>query len=309
MLYARVPGLDASISRLVMGSVLLNTDDLERSFEILDAFVDAGGNCVDTAHNYGAGKSERALGLWMRERGNRERIVVQDKGANSNGGPLRVDPENIDQDITESLERLQTDWIDLYQLHVDNPLAPVGPIVECLHANKVAGRIRAYGGSNWSTERLEEANAYAEKHGLTPFTISSPHLSLAACNLRAWGGCLATSAEDRAWYARHQMPLFAWTSQAGGFFAGGYSPDDLSNGHVVRLFYNEGNWERLRRARDLAKSKGATAHQVALAWVLCQPFPVFALIGPRTLAELEESVPATDLTLTEPEMRWLNLED
>lgn len=308
MLYGRVAGLENEVSRLVMGSMVCSTEDMELTCALLDGFVAEGGNCIDTAHIYGGGRSERALGKWMRERGNRDRIVVLGKGAHPRGAELRVHAQGIGEDLTESLERLQTDYIDLYLLHRDNTEVPVGPIVECLHGHKEACRIRAYGGSNWTTARLEEANAYAAAHGLTPFAASSPNLSLAAVNEPMWAGCLSVSAEDRAWYARHRLPLFAWSSQASGFFADRFSPDDLSHKDVVRVYYSEGNWERLRRAKELASAKGATPHQIALAWVLNQPFPVFPLIGPRSVGEMEASLPALEITLTGEELRWLNLE-
>lgn len=309
MKYAHVPGIDGQVSRLVMGTMVCTTDDMELTAALLDAYVEAGGNCLDTAHVYNGGKSEQAVGQWMRMRNNRDRILLLDKGAHPYWTEPRVDPANIAQDLGESLERLQTDRIDIYLLHRDNPAAPVGPIVECLNRHKEQGRIRAFGGSNWTTARLEEANAYAAAHGLAPFTVSSPNLSLATVNEPMWGGCLSATPEDREWYARHNLPLFAWSSQASGFFAGIYRPDDLSNKDIVRVYYNEGNWERLRRANDLAEKKAATSHQIALAWVLNQPFPVFPLIGPRGVSELQDSLPALDITLTPEEMKWLNLED
>ena len=112
-------------------------------------------------------KSERAIGEWLQARGNRDRIVLLDKGAHPYWTQPRVDPENISKDIAESLERLQTDYIDLYLLHRDDPGVPVRPIVECLNEHRAAGRIRAFGGSNWTTTRLEQANSYADEHGLT----------------------------------------------------------------------------------------------------------------------------------------------
>ena len=106
----------------------------------------------------------------------------------------------------------------------------------------------------------------------------------------------------RAWYAARQVPVIAWASLAGGFFAGVRSPD------VIRVYENAENRERLRRAAALGAKKGATASQVALAWVLHQPFPTYALVGPRSVAELRESVAALDLTLTLGESSWLDLE-
>src|SRR6185369_14290812 len=98
----------------VMGSMVCTTDNLEQTVELLDAWVAAGGNCIDSAHCYGGGKSERALGAWFQERGNRETIVLIDKGAHPYWTEPRVNPEGITQDISESLERLQSHYIDLY---------------------------------------------------------------------------------------------------------------------------------------------------------------------------------------------------
>ncbi|HLK60861.1 MAG TPA: aldo/keto reductase [Chthonomonadaceae bacterium] len=291
-----------------MGSMVCTTENKELTFALLDAYVEAGGNCLDTAHVYSGGKSERAIGEWFRERDNRETIVLIDKGAHPYWTEPRVNPECITQDIQESLERLQSDYIDIYLLHRDDPNAPVGPIVECLNEHQAAGRICAFGGSNWSTVRIQEANDYAAAHGLHGFVASSPNLSLASVNEPMWGGCLTLDAEGRAWHATNQLPLFPWSSQASGFFTGRFSPEDTGNKDITRVYFNEGNWERLHRALELAEQKGCTANQIALAWVLHQSFPVFALIGPRTLEELHSSLPALDISLTDSEARWLNLE-
>ena len=303
-----IRGIAQPVSRLVMGSMVCSTENMDLTRELLDAFVAAGGNCIDTAHVYGGGKSEGAIGQWFQERGNREKVVLVDKGAHPYWTEPRVHPAGINQDITESLERLQSPYIDLYLLHRDDTTSPVGPIVECLNEHQGAGRIRAFGGSNWTIARIQEANEYAASHGLQGFAASSPNLSLATVNEPMWGGCLTLDAEGRAWHTAHQFPLFAWSSQASGFFTGRYSPDDTSNSDVSRVYYNEGNWERLHRARELAAEKGCTPNQIALAWVLHQAFPVFALIGPRTLEELTSSLPALEVALSEQEMQWLNLE-
>jgi aryl-alcohol dehydrogenase-like predicted oxidoreductase len=264
---------------------------------------------LDTAHVYSGGNSERALGRWFIERGGRDDLAILTKGAHHNADRRRVTPEDITCDIRDSLARLKTDHIDLYLLHRDDPDVPVGPIVEVLNEHRRAGRIRAFGGSNWSPERLDQANAYAASHGLQGFSASSPNLSLAVQQDVIWDGCLSVSdPSTRAWYERTRMPLFAWSSQARGFFTGRYSPDDLEDETMVRVYYNDANWERYRRATELGKQRGFTANQVALAWVLHQPFPTYALIGPATVEELRSSVAALDLELAAEEVRWLNLE-
>lgn len=308
MKYLRFPALKRDLSRLVLGAMNFDVCALAPTYEIMDEWMRLGGNIVDCAHNYGDGSSELALGRWLQDRGRRDEVVVLTKGAHQNADRKRVTPEDITCDLRDSLARLKIDVIDLYLLHRDDPESPVGPIMEVLNEHKGAGRIQAFGASNWTTSRLEEANAFAAAHGLEGFSCSSPNLSLATQNEPAWTGCISASdPEARAWYERAGLPLFAWSSQAGGFFTGRYSPANHNNREMVRVYYNEGNWERLRRAQELGRRKGYSAHQIALAWVLHQPFPTYAVIGPRSLEELLSSSTALEIELTPEEVRWLNL--
>lgn len=307
MRYGTIAGLDRPVSRLILGSMVCQTDNMDLVRALLDAFVAAGGNCIDTAKVYGS--SEDALGQWLTERDNRDQILLLTKGAHPDSSGPRVHPQAISEDIENSLRRLQTDYLDLWLLHRDDPGLPVGPIVECLNEHKAAGRIRLFGGSNWTTERIQEANDYAAAHGLQGFSVNSPYFGLAVANEPMWGGCHLLDRADWEWHRQHQFPLLPWSAQASGFFTGRYSPENQDNANIVRVYYNEGNWERLRRARELGEQKGCTANNIALAYVLHQPFPVFPLFGPRTLAELEDSLPALDVVLTPDEMRRLNLED
>lgn len=271
------------------------------STEVLDAWVELGGNVVDCGREYG--ESESVLGRWLDRTGRREEVVVLTKGAHQSEERRRVTPEDIADDLRESLRALGADHIDLYVLHRDDPTRPVGPIVEALNEHRRAGRIRAFGVSNWTTARLAEANAYAAAHGLEPFSCSSPALSLARQLEPPWAECVAADdPKSRAWYERTGLPLFAWSSQAAGFFAGVSSPD------VVRVYGSEANIERYRRATGLGERLGHTANAVALAWVLAQPFPTYAIIGPRTVEELHASARALELELTPAQLRWLDLE-
>ncbi|GDX40344.1 hypothetical protein LBMAG21_06360 [Armatimonadota bacterium] len=308
MLFGNIAGLDTPVARLVMGTMVCSTDNIEVTNALLDAYLDAGGNCLDTARVYGGGKTEAALGQWFSSRQNREKVVLLAKGAHPNASGKRVNPTGIAEDIATSLELMQTDYIDIYLLHRDDPDVPVGSIVDALNTHKEAGRIKIFGGSNWTTQRIQEANEYAAAHGLQGFSASSPQLSLAVPNEAMWGGCLWVTPEDRAWYQATQMPLFPWSSQASGFFTGRFSPDDRSNADVTRVYYSAGNWERYRRATELGVQKGFTATQIALAYVLNQAYPVFALFGPRTPEEMSTSLPALEVSLTVEEIQWLNLE-
>ena len=235
-------------------------------------------------------------------------MVILGKGAHTPS----CDPKNLTKQLLESLDRMKTDYIDLYMLHRDNLEIPVGEFIDVLNEHKRAGRIRAFGGSNWTLKRLQVANDYAKKHGLTPFVASSSNLSLAVWNEPMWADCVSVSdPESRAWHHKTKMPLFAWSSQASGFFTGRFGAKDRNDpalSDIVRVWFDQGNFRRLERARELAKKKGVTANQIALAYVLCQPFEMYALIGPQTLEEIRTSAQALEVKLTPKELRWLNLE-
>jgi aryl-alcohol dehydrogenase-like predicted oxidoreductase len=309
MIYAHIPGIDRPVSRLVMGSMVFSQRDLPTTCAILDYFVSVGGNAIDTAYVYGGGEAERAVGEWMRLRDNRADVVIVGKGAAPGPGGLpRVTPQDIGADLAESLRRLGTSYIDLYLLHRDDPAIPVGELVRCLNEHHQAGRIRAFGGSNWSTERLQAANDYARAHGLIPFAASSPNFSLARMNEPPWAGCLSASIDGKEWYIAHQFPLLAWSSQAQGFFTGRFTPEDRSHQEMVRCWYSPDNFERLERAREVGRRMGVSANSVALAYVLHQPFPTLALIGPHTIEEARTSAEALDVILTPEDLLQLNLE-
>ena len=307
MTYGSVPGISQPISRLIMGTMVCSPSNMPYVHELLDHFVSVGGNCLDTARVYG---TEPAIGQWLTDHGKREEIVLIAKGSHHDQHGPRVHPQGIEEDLTTSLELLQTDYIDLYLLHRDDPHYPVGLIVEALNVHKAAGRIKAFGGSNWTHDRLQAANDYAEAHGLTPFAASSPNFSLAVQNEPTWTNCVSASTlpGERDWYAQNQFPLLSWSSQAQGFFTGRYSQDAPTDSEMVRVWYNDANFQRLERVNQMAAEKGVTPIQIALAYVLSQPFPTWALIGPRTPAETESTMEGLELTLTPDEMAWLNLE-
>jgi aryl-alcohol dehydrogenase-like predicted oxidoreductase len=203
---------------------------------------------------------------------------------------------------------MRLEHFDLYLLHRDDPHVPVGELIDALNDHARAGRIRAFGASNWTTRRLREANAYAEANGLLGFVVSSPNLSLATQNEEAWPGTVSVSdrPEELRWYKEQQFPVLSWSSQARGFFTARAHPDDQSDSELVRVWYSDANWERKRRAAELGARLGATANQVALAWVLHQPFPTAALIGPATAEEAQDSYGALRLELTAEQVAWLN---
>ena len=304
MKYGSIAGLEKPISRLVMG--VDNQTSWPHASVMFDDFFEQGGTCFDTAYIYASGACEKMLGHWVKNRGIREQVVLLDKGAHT----PHCHPQALVSQLQESLTRLQTDYVDLYMVHRDNPDIPVGEFITVLNEQKHAGRMRIFGASNWSIERVEEANRWAAEHGMSGFSVMSNNLSLARMIDPVWAGCISASdARSRAWFTQHQMPLMPWSSQARGFFTGRANPNDHSDAELVRCWYSEDNFRRLERVNAMAKERGVLPINIALAYVLCQSFPTFPLIGPRLLSETRTSFPGLDIELTLEEVRWLNLED
>ena len=303
MRYGSIPGVPRPVSRLVLG--VDNQETMPHAAVMFDDFFEQGGTCFDTAYIYGGGRCERLLGQWITNRGIREQVVILDKGAHT---PFCT-PEDMRRQLLESLERLQTDYIDLYMLHRDNPAVPVAEFIDVLNEQQRAGRIRSFGASNWTIERITAANAYAQARGLSGFSAVSNNFSLARMVDPVWPGCLSVSdPESRAWFAETHLALMPWSSQARGFFTGRARPDDHSDPELVRCWYSDDNFQRRERVNELARRRGVLPITIALAYVLAQPFPTFPLIGPRTLAEMRTSFAALVVELTDDERRWLNLE-
>lgn len=317
MEYGSIPGFDRPVSRLVQGTIPVNENDLEGSYALLDGVFAEGCTTFDTARHYG-GNREAIFGDWVRSRGIRDKVVVIGKGAHHSAERRRVTPEDITADLEESLRQFGFDHVDLYMLHRDDPSVPVGPIVEALDAHKRAGKIAAYGGSNWSHERIAEANAYAAANGLTPFTISSPNFSLATWVQPPWDECVSISGAEgkagREWYAANNIPVIPWSSLSGGFFSGRFRRNNLDtfteylDVTCVKAYGKEENFQRIDRAEVLAQRYGRTLAQIALAYVLSTPMNVFPLVGCRTPAEFAENAAAITTRLTPAEVAWLDLE-
>jgi 1-deoxyxylulose-5-phosphate synthase len=291
-------------SQLILGSMMLKEENMEHAAGLMDAYAAIGGNCIDTAHVYGE-SSSRAVGLWMQDRNNRSEIVIIGKGAHPYGSP-RMTREFMEQDLSETFEHMQTNYVDIFMLHRDDLDKSVGYIVESMNSLLEAGHCRALGVSNWTVARIQEANDYAKAHNLVGLLCNSPNLSLAKPNEPRWAGCVSVYPDDLAWHERTQLPLLSWSSQAGGFFTGRYTPDN-GDSEMRRVYYSDANWERYRRAESLAKKKSVATNDIALAYVLSQPFPVCALIGPNTVEELHSSALALRITLTPDENKWLDL--
>ena len=305
MQYGEIPHVGQPVSRFIIGADNQNT--LPHTRVMLDDWFARGGNAIDTAFIYGGGRQERLVGQWINSRGLREKIVLVVKGVHT---PYN-NPQSVGIELDISLGRLGTEYADLYIMHRDNPAYPAGEFVEAVNRQIKAGKVKAYGGSNWSTARIEEAVKYANDHGLQPMSVINNNFSLARMVNPVWAGCVSASDPDsRAWLERTQMPILAWSSQARGFFVPerNASPGNTSDKELANAWYCDDNFERQQRCFELAAEKGVDPITIAAAYVLNQPFPTFALIGPRQLGETRTTMPALGLTLTEGERKWLNLE-
>jgi aryl-alcohol dehydrogenase-like predicted oxidoreductase len=283
-----------------------------------DDYFEAGGNCFDTAYIYGGGAMETLLGHWHTRRSLRNDIVIVGKGAHS---PHNY-PDAIARQLDESLARLQSDYVDIYFLHRDNTDVPVGEFVDALNLEVQRGRIRSFGGSNWRLARIQAANQYAQQHGLQPFSAISNHFSLARMVEPIWPGIeTATSAEFIEYLNDSQIALMPWSAQARGFFtpwaddvlaASGREPTWVTKmqptvEELKRVWFSDENFRRRERATELAARYAVDLINIALAYVLCQPFPTFALIGPRVLTELDSCLKSLHVPLSDADMDYLNL--
>jgi len=304
MRYDKVAGLDKPVSRFIMGC------DNQRSYAhaavMFDDWFERGGNAFDTSWVYGGGLQERLLGQWIKARGVRDEVVVTVKGAHT----PRCTPDLLLEDFRTSLDRLQFDHADIYVMHRDNLDVPIGEFVEVLNKLMDDGLIRgAIGGSNWSIERFEAFNRYAEANGKRGMSVLNNNLSLARMVKPVWGGCVHVSdPESRAWLERTQTANFAWSSQARGYFLPGEQRMKLGADNFA-CWDSEDNRARRDRAQELADKLGVSPINIAAAYVLNQPFPSFALIGPRVIEETITSMPALNIELTREQIDRLWGED
>ncbi len=317
MKYKKITDVKEPVSRIVFGTAIAPMMRRENMFELLDAVFSAGINTFDSARCYG--QAEQSLGDWMEARGNRDKIVILTKGAAPAEGTneSRVTPEAIRADVDESLRRLKTDFIDIYMLHRDNPKVPAGPFVEVLNELREEGKIGIFGGSNWSSKRIDAANEYAYSHDMFGFEVSSPGYSLAEQVQDPWGGgCISISGEkhrrEREWYLKEGIEIFAYSGLAHGFFSGKFKSGDsrraseILDSAAIRGYCCPENLERLRRAEQLAAARNATVPQIALAWVLQQPLQPLVICSASTAGRMLSNVQALEIKLTEKELRWLS---
>ena len=300
-------GVGHEVSLLALGTSSFGS--LDRAAPVYDRYAERGGTFFDSAWvygvNYSPGCCERTLGDWMSSRGVSDQMTVLAKG----GHPPYCTPGELETQLDESLERLQLDRAGLYMLHRDDANIPVGEFVDALQSLVQRGHAGAYGFSNWTLDRVGEAIAYARSHDLPGPVALSNQLSLAVMHRPVYPGCIhVADTAARQWLEREGIVLIPWSSQGRGVFTAVGSEASFREGELAECWFSSDNWKRVERARKLATDRGVQPVNIALAWVLHQPFSTFPIIGPRTCEELDASLDALDVRLSEEELAWLNLE-
>jgi aryl-alcohol dehydrogenase-like predicted oxidoreductase len=276
--------------------------------QLIDTAIAAGCPAVDTAAVYGGGIAERAIGAVRASSPERRSMMLMTKGGHpDHTGRSRLDRSALDADLAGSLRRLGVGTVDVFLLHRDDPQVAVGPIMETLHAMVQARKVRSVGASNWSHHRIEEANAYAARHGLTPFTVSSVHLGLAEAVEPPWPGTVSITgdrqADARRWYQEAGLPVLAWSPLSGGFLAG---RDDIGPSQS-RAYRTDENVARRERAVALAASRQLSPAQVGLAYTRSLGMVVHPIVFARSAERLRALFDAQRVSLSPSEVAWLEL--
>lgn len=320
MRYLSLPGTDLEVSQICLGSAEfgLKTDRAE-TFRLLDTFIARGGTFVDTAHCYSdwvpgeASRSEKVIGQWLEERGNRSRIVLATKGGidfHKPGNPVSLSEKDLDDDIGESLENLRTGTIDLYWLHRDEPSRGVDEIVRTLDRNVRRGRIRHLGCSNWRPERIAAANAFARANGLSPFVASQVEWSLARMFKPETPFDASLPFMDPPtyrWHAATRFPAVAFSSQARGFFSVLHRHGEAALPERLRTHcLNERTRRAYERLTKLSAQTGETVEALCLAAISSQTaFTGIPIIFTSRMEHLLESLAGADTHLTPEQLAFL----
>ena len=301
----KIDGFDKDFSKLALGCDN-QTSDIH-AFAMFDYFYGAGGRVFDTAYIYNNGKGDKYLGNWINSRGIQEEIVVLGKGAHTPD----CRPECIKPQIIESLERLNLDKIDIYCLHRDNIDIPVSEFIDVLDEIKAEGLINKIGASNWNLERFKQARDFALKENKEPFSILSNNFSLAKMIDPVWPGCVAIDNNFLDYVDQNNIILFPWSSTARGFFIKKKeiaTSDHFSNPSMdeeKRVWHSEANLKRREICFNIAAERNVEPIEIALAYVIQSSKIIFPLIGPRTINELNSSIFATSVNLSDEEIERL----
>ena len=299
------------ISPLVLGGNVFGwTVDEPTAFKLLDAFVSSGFNCIDTADTYSTwapgnkgGESETIIGKWLKRNRNRDQIIIATKGGKEMGpGKKGLSKSYIQSAVEASLRRLQTDYIDLYQSHADDPETPIEETLEAYEELIKQGKIRAIGASNYSADRLSKALQISRERGLPNYQSLQPLYNL----------------YDRADFEKELEPVclnervgvINYSSLASGFLTGKYrSEKDLSKsprGKGIKKYLTPRGFRILDALDQVAKQYSSTKSKVALAWLMARPSVTAPIASATNLNQLNDIVESTKLKLDRSSIELLN---
>lgn len=304
-------GLD--VSELCLGTMQFGwTADEDASFAIMDRFIEAGGNFIDTADIYSswalgshAGKTEEIIGRWMKARGNRQNIVLATKvrgqmwdGPNGEG----LSRSHIIRACDDSLRRLQTDYIDLYQCHWADISTPIDETIRTLDDLVRAGKVRYLGASNYPAWRLMEALWSSDRNEASAFVSYQPEWSLMERKLFEY--------EALPLCRHYGLGVIPYSPLAGGFLTGKYRrdavPESVRAEGNLRKYGNDAGWQVLDLLSDIATANDKTMSQTALAWLLSKPECAAPIVGANTVTQLDEALGAAGYRLGRAEMQALD---
>ena len=307
MRYAQFCGREASV--IALGTMDFGGKIEEgRAREYMDAYIEIGGNFIDTARIYGdfaagvQGGSEQVIGRWLQDRNCRHQIVLGTKGGHPDPATMhtgRLSRKEICDDIRRSLDNLRTDCVDIYWLHRDDPARPVQDILESLTFLVEEGMARHVGVSNWRPERIDEALHAANQHGLVRLSANQPQFSLARQVVVEDDTLCQMDAKTHALHVRENLACQPFSSQAKGFLA---KMDAQGEGVLTdkarRRFLCEENLQVFSRAQALSRETGYSVGAISLAWLTSQPFPTFPIAGVSRMEHIAALKEAGDCILT-----------
>jgi aryl-alcohol dehydrogenase-like predicted oxidoreductase len=300
-----------SIAPLAFGGNVFGWSvDEKRSFELLDAFVDAGGNLIDTADVYSAwvsgnrgGESEAIIGNWLKQSGKRDQVVIATKVAKWAEHP-GLSPANIHQAVDGSLKRLQTDHIDLYQAHEDDASVPLAETLGAFARLIESGKVRVIGASNYGAARFADALAVSKQHNLPRYESLQPEYNLVSRD--------GYEKELEPLIRAENIGVISYYALASGFLSGKYrSEADLARssarGGSVKKYLNLRGLQVLAALDAIAAAHHATPAQVALAWLIARPGLTAPIASATSVEQLHELLGATSLQLSPDEIAQLDL--
>jgi aryl-alcohol dehydrogenase-like predicted oxidoreductase len=273
----KLKGMNLSVFPLCLGTVNYGTNlSVNDSKNQLSQYIEMGGNFIDGAHIYGdwepglRSRSERTIGEWIQETGHRDKVIIATKGSHPDWGKMdipRLKSSDIEKDLNESLEYLNTDYIDLYFLHRDDKNMPVSDIIDCLDKAQKNGKIRYYGCSNWSLKRIKEAEDYCKQTGRQGFKVNQIMWSLADINFYNLSdkSFILMDNEMYKYHTKTGMNVMAYMSVAKGYFTRRFSGEKLPDS-VTSVYNNPTNEKIYERCLETVKKGNYTFMDLSLMY-------------------------------------------